>query len=195
MRPVRSLASMTACVLACAASSLAAQTPAPATAPAPGAPVAVRDADPADVATLDGILAALYASISGPKDAPRDFARLRTLFGPNARMIPTGVGQNGRANLRNWSVEEYIAAAGPSLMARGFFEREIGRRTTSFGNVWHVMSAYDSRFTLEDAAPFQRGINSIQLFHSGERWYILSVMWDSERPGNAIPAEMVTPRP
>lgn len=144
---------------------------------------------------MDGILTALYESISGPKDAPRDWERFRTLFGPNARMIPTGVGQNGRANLRNWSLDEYIAAAAPGLMARGFFEREIGRTTTSFGNVHHVMSVYDSKFTLADEKPFQRGINSIQLFHGGERWYILTVMWDSERPGNEIPADRITLRP
>jgi hypothetical protein len=182
-----------ALVLVGGALPLAAQSASTATA-APAAPT-VRPADPADVGTLDGIIAALYASISGPKDAPRDFDRLRTLFGPNARLINTGVGQDGRATLRNWSVEEYIAVAGPSLMARGFFEREIGRSVTSFGNVWHIMSVYDSKFTLEDAAPFQRGINSIQLFNSGQRWYILSVMWDSERAGNPIPAELITVRP
>lgn len=166
----------------------------PAAVPAPAAAPA-RAADPADVGSIDGIITALYESISGPKDAPRDFARLRTLFGPNARMINTGVGANGKAFLRNWSVEEYIAVAGPSLMARGFYEREIGRSTDHFGNVWHAMSVYDSRFTTADAAPFQRGINSIQLFHSGERWYILSVLWDSERADNPIPPERITVRP
>ncbi len=98
-------APLTALLLALAAPA-AAQT----TTPAPAAP-AVRAAAPADVASLDAIVAALYASISGPKGAPRDFDRLRTLFGPNARLIPTGMGQDGKPRLRNWSVEEYIAAA------------------------------------------------------------------------------------
>ncbi len=170
---------------------VAAQAPAqPSTAPAP----TVRPADPADVASIDAIIGALYASISGPKGAPRDFDRLRTLFGPNARMIPTGMGQDGKPRLRNWSVEEYVAAAGPGLVANGFYEREIGRTTDSFGNVWHIMSAYDSRNTPE-AAPFARGINSIQLFNGGDRWYIMTVFWDSERPGNPIPPERVTVRP
>lgn len=166
----------------------ASATPAPATAaPAP------RAADPADVASPKAIIDALYASISGPKGAPRDFDRLRTLYAPNARMIWTSVAADGTARLRNWSVEEYIAAAGPGLVAVGFYEREIGRATESFGNVTHVMSAYDSRHTLEDAAPFQRGVNSIQLFNGGTRWYVLSVMWDSERPGNEIPARFLVP--
>ena len=49
----------------------------------PSAPAA----RPADVASLDAILDALYASISGPKGAPRDFDRMRSLLGPNARFI------------------------------------------------------------------------------------------------------------
>ncbi|MCC7002012.1 MAG: hypothetical protein IT357_07640 [Gemmatimonadaceae bacterium] len=161
---------------------------------ATAAPAQARDADPADVASVDAIVRALYESISGPKGAPRDWARLRTLYGPNARMIYTTVGADGKGRLINWNVEEYIAAAGPGLMANGFYEREIGRRTESFGNVTAIMSAYDSKFTLEDATPFQRGVNSIQLFYSGTRWYILSVMWDSERAGNPIPAKYLAPR-
>lgn len=160
---------------------------APATAPA------TRAADPADVASPVAIIDALYASISGPKGASRDFDRLRTLYAPSARMIWTGVAADGTARLRNWSVDEYIAAAGPGLVAAGFHEREIGRTTESFGNVTHVMSAYDSRHTLADSVPFQRGVNSIQLFNAGTRWYVLSVMWDSERPGNEIPARYLVP--
>lgn len=175
------------CALLVAAAPVAgAQAATAAVAPATPAP---RAADPADVSSVSAIINAMYASISGPKGAPRDFDRLRTLYAPNARMIWTGVGADGTARLRNWSVEEYIAAAGPGLMAEGFFEREIGRTTESFGNVTHAMSAYDSRFREDDPKPFQRGVNSIQLFNTGSRWYVVSVMWDSERTGNEIPAK------
>lgn len=182
------LAVFTASLLA--SGGIHAQTPATPSA----APTAARAADPKDVASLDAIVAALYASISGAKGVPRDFDRLRTLFGPSARMIPTGIGADGKPRLRSWNVEEYITAAGPGLVANGFYEREIGRTTENFGQVWHIMSAYDSRNTPE-AAPFARGINSIQLFNGGDRWYIMSVFWDSERPGNPIPAERITVRP
>lgn len=159
---------------------------------APAAPAAPpRAADPADVASIDAIVRALYESISGPKGAPRDFDRLRTLYGPNARMIVTGMGPDGKPRMRNWSVEEYITAAGPGLMENGFYEKEIGRRTDSFGNVWHIMSVYDSRYT-PDSKPFARGINSIQLFKGADRWYIVNILWDSERPDNPIPADRIT---
>ena len=34
-----------------------------------------------------------------------------------------------------------------------------------------------------------RGINSIQLVRDGKRWWIASVVWDTERPDNPIPAD------
>ena len=47
-------------------------------------------ANPADVASLDSIIAALYDVISGPAGKKRDWDRMRSLFAPGARMIPTG---------------------------------------------------------------------------------------------------------
>jgi hypothetical protein len=178
-----------------ASGPLAAQAPGTATPAATPVttPLAPRAAAPADVASDTAIIHALYAAISGPKGAPRDTARLRTLFAPNARMVYTAVNAEGRALMRNWSVEEYITVGFSGLEAVGFYEREIGRTTERFGNVTHVMSAYDSKHTPDDPKPFQRGVNSIQLFNAGTRWYIVSVMWDSERAGNEIPARYLTP--
>jgi hypothetical protein len=177
-----------ALVMSASAGALSAQT-------ASAAPAATPAADPADVGSMDAIVCALYASISGPKGMKRDFARLRTLMAPEARFVPTGRAADGTHRYRSWNVEEYITAAGPGLEAGGFFESEIGRTTTSFGNVWHIMSAYDSKRTLEDAKPFQRGVNSIQLFNAGNRWYIMSVMWDAERADLSIPATLLATPP
>ncbi len=53
----------------------------------------------------------------------------------------------------------------------------------------HVFSTYESRRAKADEKPFARGINSIQLMQHGGRWWIVTVMWDSERPDNPIPAK------
>jgi len=47
-----------------------------------------RNADPADVASIDAIITAAYDSISGPP-GKRDWDRERSLFIPGARLIPT----------------------------------------------------------------------------------------------------------
>ena len=79
--------------------------------------------------------------------------------------------------------------SGSGAFAHGFFEREIARRSDCFGNVCQIFSSYESRHTASDAAPFQRGINSIQLVRDGKRWWIASVAWDIEKPESPIPAQ------
>ncbi|MBO6793924.1 MAG: hypothetical protein JJ895_08440 [Balneolaceae bacterium] len=72
----------------------------------------------------------------------------------------------------SWSPDEYIERAGAGLERDGFFESEIGQQVEQFGNIAHVFSTYDSRRTAEGEV-FMRGINSIQLFNDGNRWWIM----------------------
>ncbi len=141
-----------------------------------------------DVGSQDAILAALYDVISGPAGQRRNWDRMRSLFAPGARLIPAVYRPDSVASLRVWDVEQYISLVGPRLETSGFFEREIARRTERYGGVTHVFSTYDSRRTSADPTPFARGINSIQLFFDGRRWWILTVFWEGERPSNPIPA-------
>jgi hypothetical protein len=69
----------------------------------------------------------------------------------------------------------------------GFFETEVARRTDCFGSVCQLFSTYASRHAPGDDKPFMRGINSIQIVNDGHRWWIASVVWDSERQDNPIP--------
>lgn len=43
-----------------------------------------------DHESIDSIIKATYAVISGPKGQERDWDRFRALFHPDARLIPTG---------------------------------------------------------------------------------------------------------
>lgn len=144
-------------------------------------------ADPADVASIDAIITALYDVISGPAGQARNWARFHSLFAEGARLIPTAIRPDGSRFMGVWTPQEYVERAGVNLERNGFFEREIGRTTEEFGQIAHVFSAYDSKRTLADAEPFARGINSIQLRHDGTRWYVVTIFWDSERPDNPIP--------
>lgn len=146
-------------------------------------------ANPADVATPDAILTALYDVISGPAGQARNWDRFRSLMAPGARLIPTGQRPDGTRTMQVWDVEEYITRAGPGLERGGFFEREIGRTTEQFGQILHAFSSYDSKRLPSDPEPFARGINSIQLRNDGARWWVVTIFWDSERADNPIPAK------
>jgi hypothetical protein len=159
-----------------ASSTLAAQTTAPA-------------ARPADVSSADAIIGALYDVISGPAGQARDWDRLRSLFIPDARLIYVRPSRDSAAAARVMTPDGYITSSGRMLEQRGFFEREISQISETFGGVAHRFSTYESRARADDPTPFARGINSIQLLNDGRRWWVVTIYWDSERPGNPIPAK------
>lgn len=157
------------------------------------ASAAAPQANPDDVKSVDAILGALYDVISGPAGQARNWDRFRSLFIPQGgRLIPTSQAPDGTVRHRVITPDEYAAQSGPTLEKNGFFEREIGRTTETFGNVTHAFSAYESKRTAQDAKPFSRGINSIQLLNDGKRWYVVTIYWDSERPNNPIPAKYLS---
>jgi hypothetical protein len=162
---------------------MAALLVAPAAAQQPAAPAAA----PADVASMEAILASLYDVISGPAGKKRDWNRMRSLFIPDGRLISTGKRQTGEIAQRVMNVEGYITASGPFLEEKGFFESEVARRVETFGNVTHVWSTYEARMKADDAKPFMRGINSIQLYNDGKRWWIVTILWQAEGPDNPLP--------
>src|ERR1700754_3359353 len=81
--------------------------------------------DSKDIGSVDGIVSALYDVISGPAGQARNWERMRTLFIPEARLIPTGKRPDGTSARRILSVEDYIKNSGPNLEKNGFFEIEI----------------------------------------------------------------------
>lgn len=146
-------------------------------------------AKPEDVKSIDAIVAATYDVISGPKGAPRDWDRFRSLFVPDGRLTPTVALPGGHADIRPLSVNQYIERVSGNFVSNGFFERGIAQRVESFGNIAHVFTTYESRHSPDDAKPFARGINSFQLLKDGDRYWVVSIYWDAERPGNPIPAK------
>ncbi len=144
-------------------------------------------ADPADVASVDAILAAVYEVISGPVGVERDWDRFYSLFIPEARLIPVGPRDEG-VGVTVLSPQAYVDLAAPYFKENAFYEVELHRVQESFGHMVHAFSTYTSRHDPSDAVPFARGINSFQLFHDGSRWWIVTIFWDTEQPGRPLPA-------
>ena len=155
---------------------------------------------PADAATVESVVAALYASVSHAPDAAPDFERMRGIFLYVGMLVPpTKPGEEIKVMDVDTFSEKYQKSAAAkkekSEAAAGFFEREIARRTDCFGNVCQVFSTYETRHAASDEKPFDRGINSIQLVREGKRWWIASVAWDVEKPDSPIPAPYLPAKP
>ena len=179
------------CNVAAAAQSPAASpaTPPPQTQPKPPQDLSaqVPAPKPDDVKSIDSILAAVYNVISGPA-GERDWNRFRSLFLPGATLTSAGKDREGNIHVRPLTVEGYVTGAGGYSAQHGFFESPIVSRLQKFGNVAQVFCSYESRGAAGDA-PFARGINSFQLAYDGKRWWIVSILWDEERPDNPLPKD------
>ncbi|MCH7905255.1 MAG: nuclear transport factor 2 family protein [Armatimonadetes bacterium] len=142
-----------------------------------------------DHSTPNAVVLGLYNVISGPAGKKRDPEQFRALFHESAKMVSVAGAQDGKVRYNVFTIEDYIERNFPFLENRGFFEMEVKNVTEEYGNVAHVFSTYESRWKKEDEEPFARGINSIQLMNDGERWWIMSIVWQSETPDIQLPAK------
>jgi hypothetical protein len=174
-----------------------AQQSAPSVSPAPplagsleGHPQWPAAKNASDVDTLEHLLASLYDVISGPAGKARDWNRFRSLFLPDGRLgviRPDTSERKGDAVFR--SPDMYAERNEAYFKTHGFFERGIANRVEEFGNLVQVWSTYESRHEKNDAQPFARGVNALQIVHAQGRFWIASIMWDEERPGFTLPAK------
>ena len=171
------------CLILLAIGSAAASAQAPA-----GQHVAVPATAPRpeDVATIDGMIRAYYEVVSIAPGKPRQWARDRTLYIPDLRFVSVGF-SNGQPAVRTMDHQSYVDSS-DAVMAKGFFEKEIHRVTERFGPIAHVWSTYESRL-IENGPVAERGINSIELFWDGKRWWIANAVWTGETKDNPIPPE------
>src|SRR5262245_26430821 len=127
------------------------------------APPAAHATD-ADGASVDSIIAALYASVSHDASTEPNWERMRPIFLPVGMLIPPENAPSEHFTVLDVDgfeqrVKEGAAAAKAKGDPTSFFEREVARRADCFGNVCQVFSTYESRRAPADEKPFVRGIN------------------------------------
>ena len=146
-----------------------------------------RGPDPADVASIDAIIDAYYQVVSGPAGQPADRARDEDLHHPSAVSGIPARGDDGQPTIRMITLGDYHDSFGGERQ-QAFYEWEINRETQRFGNVAHVWSTYASSRS-PGGEIFARGINSIELYWDGDRWWITSWSFDQERERLEVPGE------
>lgn len=135
-------------------------------------------ARPEDVSTPEAIIKAVYELISGNAGEPRDWDRLKTLYFPDARLIPFEADSDGRAVPNVMNIDQFIKTRSRFFEKEGFFEWETASHMYLRGSMAHVWSSYEAGRTLHGPLT-RRGVNSIQLWNDGARWWILTTAWDA----------------
>lgn len=141
----------------------------------------------AKVTTIESTIETLYAVISGDAGEQRDWELFKYLFTADAKLIPVRNSQEEGVSAIYWTPAQYVERAGPILEKDGFFEKEISNKIERYGSIAHTFSTYESYRKSTDETPFTRGINSIQLMHDGNRWWIVNIYWLGETDDNPIP--------
>src|SRR5437868_11524680 len=126
------------------------------------------EANPADVATIDSIITAVYDGISGPVGKKRDWDRERSLYTPGARLIPTAM-KAGTEKMdlapHILDIEGFIARVEPFFEESGFYEKEIARRTENLGRRATFWRRFESGKNKDNPEPLMRGFISIKLLN------------------------------
>ena len=136
--------------------------------------------------TLDELVVAVYANVSGPYD--QDRTCFRSMFLPDARLSPISKAKDSSSYAaRNLTVEDWISLV--SKRGNGsFFEKGTVNKVEQYGSLAHIWSTYESRHE-PNGAPFARGINSIQAVYDGTRWQVQAILWQAETPDTPLPAK------
>ena len=143
--------------------------------------------DSTAVTSVDNIIKSLYNVISGEVGKKRNWEQFKFLFKKDAKLIAAGKDSERKKNIIYMTPDDYIKSSGKWLETNGFFEKEIYRTVNRFGNMVHAFSTYQCFYNVGDKKPFMRGINSIQLWNDGKRWWIVNLYWTQESFDNPIP--------
>lgn len=141
--------------------------------------------DQTDVSSIDNIVKAVYEAITFSESEKPDMDRLRDLFIPQAIFIHVTPDQVIEMDLASFILTFSERVRTGAL--KSFYEAEISRKTHLYGSIAQVWSTYKKGIDTEDPVSFGRGINSIQLFNDGKRWWITSILWQDETSDNPIP--------
>jgi len=137
------------------------------------------------VRSIDGIVNEVLKLISGEKGVARNWDDFRNLFTPNAQFTVLNHGENGVNNYITYSLEEFVRIGKKFYENDGFIEYELKKTVNEYNGIAHVFQSYYAK-ELDNE---EEGINSFQLIFDGERWWITSLLWTSDRNGIKIPKE------
>ena len=135
---------------------------------------------------LDSIIAAMYECVCYEEGGHPDWERNDTLFAPGARLVRINDGGIFEFDMKSYRVDFERMIARRELPS--FWEGEIWREERLFGDMAHVLSAYETRRT-PSGPVVNRGVNSIQLFKRNGTWKINSLIWRREGRDVRIPLE------
>ncbi len=139
-----------------------------------------------DVKSVDAITNAYYDVVSGSGSEPWEFERDKYMHSKNA--VITRLDENGKAESHTLEAEYIPIGLSPKV---DFYEKELKRLVSQYGNIAQVWSAFEIRTDPEKESNI-RGLNSIQLHYENGRWWIDSWTCEMETDKSPVVTEFMT---
>ena len=140
----------------------------------------------ADVKSVDAIINAYYDVISGSSNDHWHFERDKYIHSNNA--VITRLDESGKADSHSLEAEYIPVVLSPK---KDFYEKELKRKVSKFGNIAQVWSAFEIRTDPKIESNI-RGLNSIQLHYEKSRWWIDSWTCEMESKKNSLVTDFFT---
>lgn len=143
-------------------------------------PAGGRFADPG------AMVAGIYDAVSVPAGGQADWDSVRAFFDPQAVIVLRATRDATRLMDVDAFIQDFVDfydRLGPGV---GFKERVVSIRTMKYGNVAHSYVVYEVLVEGSDRPP-QRGLDSWHLMLRDGRWWIVSVVNESEVTAGPIP--------
>lgn len=124
-------------------------------------------------ATVDDVIVSLYESISFPHGGVPDLDQFRSLFIPDAQFIDVEPDETYLSNVNEHIRDFHKALNEGSITAVS--EIEVARRGSALGSTAHAVSEHETIYVEDGVRKRTRGLYSLHLTKSRERWYITSM--------------------
>lgn len=135
-----------------------------------------------DSATPEATVAAFLKAISGEAGVKRSLDEINQYLDEDALTL-NAIARDGKVRPNVQSTAEWLEKGMPFWEESGYTEKCLGFESSAYNNIAQVMCPYE--FVFGDNAPVQ-GVVSIQLFHNGSEWKILSYLFTHEGPEETI---------
>lgn len=141
-----------------------------------------------DFDSIEKLLSAFYKALDFSAELGPDYETLDSTFHEQVRITPPIEDTGGTiCSMTGAQFMDYFRQRldQSGVTASGGKEEEIWRTVAPFNRIAVVLSGY--HFYLPDSPePVARGVNSFQLVHDQNRWWIFALTWDRAAAGQEM---------
>jgi hypothetical protein len=134
------------------------------------------------------LVTGVYEAVSGSFAEQPDWDFIRAHFDPKALIVLRSSREGSTVHDVDGFIKDFTDFYGRISEAEGFRETVVSVRSLVYGNVAHAYVVYEAQILGDDRPP-QRGLDSWHLVKKDGRWWVISIVNDSEPTSGPIPGE------